>query len=64
MDLNDILQWTAIAVILIVTVAYIIRKVTRRHNGCCGCGLKNCCNGDDCGCGKRSVTPEHHSHGK
>ncbi|MEE0978462.1 MAG: FeoB-associated Cys-rich membrane protein [Muribaculaceae bacterium] len=42
MTLNLILQWVAVAIILIMALIYIVRKM-RRNKGCGSCELKDKC---------------------
>lgn len=41
MTLNDILQATGVALVLLLAVIWIIRKI-RRKDGDCGCGCEDC----------------------
>ena len=42
MTLNSVLQWVAVALILIMAIVYIVRKL-RRDKGCGSCELKDKC---------------------
>jgi cobalamin biosynthesis protein CobD/CbiB len=61
LQLNDIVQWIAVAIILIVVVLTIVRKTLRfqrqlkKHNSpSCNCGCSSCHVSSNC-----AVTPKH-----
>jgi len=46
--MDEILQWTAVAIILIIAVIYIVRKMSRKNDRCASCGLNGRCTESKC----------------
>lgn len=50
MATNDILQWCAVAIALLISLGWVIRRIKRKSSGkgdceddCCGCPLSENC---------------------
>lgn len=56
--MNAIVQWAAVAALVVAAVVYIVRRLLKaRNNPCAGCGLAESCNKskkNDCKNNKRA----------
>lgn len=47
--MNEILQWSTVAIIIAIAVAYIARKIFgKKGNSCAGCELSDLCRKQNC----------------
>ena len=52
--MNLILQWSAVALIVVIAVAWAVRRVVSRRRGGASCG----CGDDDCGAAASTECPD------
>ncbi len=41
-SLNAIVQWALLVVVLVLAVAWVVRRVARKNDNGCGCGCEGC----------------------
>ena len=47
--MNEILQWSTVAIIIAIAVGYIARKILgKKGNNCAGCELSDLCRKQNC----------------
>lgn len=47
--MNEILQWSTVAIIIAIAIAYIARKIFgKKENSCAGCELSDLCRKQYC----------------
>lgn len=47
--MNEILQWSAVVIIIAIAVAYIARKIlSKKGDSCVGCELSDLCRKQNC----------------